>query len=293
MRRKELPDVTASSDQTTASFIGKVHQLLGTLPPSEYRLGEFVLNFPGDLASYTASELAAMVGVSNATVTRFIRRLGYDSYDDARKHAREATKEGSALFLNHAQKSSSESQAFNAQIQQIHTNISRTFEHISAHIIQSVIQAMVTAKRVYFLGTRNNHNLASYLRWQVLQSIAHTELIPGPGETLGEYAASLTSEDLLIVFDFRRSMPVVRRFTELAHHAGIPVVYITDHHSPEVLPARWLLRCETEATGPLDNHAAAITLCHLLATGVVQQSSQPGKHRLAAVEAAHDKLAEL
>lgn len=274
------------------SFIGKVKQLLDTLPPSERRLGEFVLSFPGDLAGYAASELAAMVGVSNATVTRFIRRLGYNSYDDARRHTREAGKAGSALFLNRAGNHQGV-HALQDQLALAHTNISRTFEHIAPDIIDAVILAMVNARRVCFLGTRNNHNLASYLRWQVVQTLAQTELIPGPGQTLGEYAAGLEREDLLVVFDFRRSQPVTRRFVELVHRAGVPVVYITDHHSPEVLPARWLLRCQTAATGPLDSHVAPMMLCHLLATGVVQQASQAGRRRLAAIEDAHDRLHEL
>ena len=75
------------------SFLAQIRHMRDALPPSEQRLGDFILDFPGDLASYNASELAALVEVSNATVTRFVRRLGYDSYEAARRHAR-AEREG-------------------------------------------------------------------------------------------------------------------------------------------------------------------------------------------------------
>lgn len=49
---------------------------MNELPATERRLAEFVLDFPGDLASYTGAELAELASVSKATVSRFVRRLG-------------------------------------------------------------------------------------------------------------------------------------------------------------------------------------------------------------------------
>jgi DNA-binding MurR/RpiR family transcriptional regulator len=70
------------------SFLSRVRHTLPDLPQAERKLGELVRDFPGELASYSASELAGLADVSNATVSRFVRRLGYASYDDARRHAR-------------------------------------------------------------------------------------------------------------------------------------------------------------------------------------------------------------
>ena len=43
----------------------------------ERRLADVVLNFPGDLAGYTATELATISEVSNTAGSRFVRRLGF------------------------------------------------------------------------------------------------------------------------------------------------------------------------------------------------------------------------
>lgn len=53
------------------SFLYRVRQALPDLRPAEKRLGEFVCDFPGELASYSAQELAALAHVSKATVTRW------------------------------------------------------------------------------------------------------------------------------------------------------------------------------------------------------------------------------
>ena len=87
---------------TEKSFLTRVRDVMDELPPAEKRLGEFVCDFPGELASYSASELAALAHVSNATVTRFVQRLGYDTYEESRRHAREEKQTGSRLFLSSA-----------------------------------------------------------------------------------------------------------------------------------------------------------------------------------------------
>jgi DNA-binding MurR/RpiR family transcriptional regulator len=49
-----------------------VRQALPSLHPAERRLGDFVCDFPGELASYSGSELAQLAHVSKATVSRFV-----------------------------------------------------------------------------------------------------------------------------------------------------------------------------------------------------------------------------
>ena len=69
-----------------STFLARVRSALPSLHPAERRLGEFVCEFPGELASYDAQELARLANVSKATVSRFVRRLDYANYDEARKH---------------------------------------------------------------------------------------------------------------------------------------------------------------------------------------------------------------
>lgn len=262
------------------------------LPPSEQRLGDFILNFPGDLASYTASELAALVEVSNATVTRFVRRLGYDGYEAARRHAREERAEGSPLFLEPLREGAPEG-SIEAHVQRAQQNIAATFGALDEAMVDAIAQAIVRARGVWFLGHRNNRNFASYLRWQLAQLLPRTQVIPGAGETLGEYAADLDADDVLVVFALRRSPGLSARFAEQAIAGGTRVLYVTDPRSRAPAGAHWVVRCHSSAPGPLDNHVALMLLCDLLATRVMAQAGAAGRQRLSRVEAAHDALAEL
>ena len=274
------------------SFLAQIRHMRDALPPSEQRLGDFILDFPGDLASYNASELAALVEVSNATVTRFVRRLGYDSYEAARRHAREERAEGSPLFLPPLGRDAPEG-SIDTHVARAHQNIAATFAQVDEAMVDEIAQAIVQARAVWFLGYRNNRHFAAYLRWQLAQLLPRTQVIPGPGETLGEYAADLGAQDVLVVFALRRSMAIAARFAEQAVAAGARVLYVTDPQSRAPAGAQWVIRCHSTAPGPLDNHVALMLLCDVLATRVMAQAGAAGRQRLSRVEAAHDALAEL
>ena len=55
------------------------------MPESERRIADLILEFPGEIAAYSATELAKISGGSKAAVTRLVQRLGFASFDEARR----------------------------------------------------------------------------------------------------------------------------------------------------------------------------------------------------------------
>ena len=70
------------------------------LPRSERLLADIIIDFPGDLATHSISELVARANTSNAAATRLIKRLGYKDFREVRKQAREAKAQGSPRYLH-------------------------------------------------------------------------------------------------------------------------------------------------------------------------------------------------
>ncbi|MWB97749.1 MurR/RpiR family transcriptional regulator, partial [Agromyces seonyuensis] len=60
-----------------ATIEERVAALDGSLSPQERALAEVMLDHLSELAVYRAGELAELAGVSKATVSRFVRRLGF------------------------------------------------------------------------------------------------------------------------------------------------------------------------------------------------------------------------
>lgn len=276
----------------SSSFLARIRATLDQLPPTERRLGAFILDFPGELASYSASELAALVQVSNASVSRFVQRLGYANYEEARRHARDQRSAGSPLFLAPARSGSGAAGSIAAHLQRAQDNLAATCAALDDASLDTIAQALVAARGVFFLGLRNNRNFAAYLRWQLAQLLPRTQVIPGPGESLGEYAADLGAKDVLVVFALRRSPVLALAFAERAAQAGASVLCIADPATPVPASLRWVLRCQAAAPGPLDSHVAVMLVCELLATRAMVLAGAGGRARLAEVEAAHQALGE-
>jgi len=74
-----------------------IHDQYDKLPAGERKIADILLEYQGELAAYSATELAARAGVSKATATRLVRRLGFDDYLQMRQQAREAKRVGSPL----------------------------------------------------------------------------------------------------------------------------------------------------------------------------------------------------
>jgi DNA-binding MurR/RpiR family transcriptional regulator len=274
------------------SLIGRIRGVLDSLSVSERRLADVILDFPGNIASYSASELAKLANVSNATVTRFIRRLGYEGYDDARKSVRSEHTAGSPLFLAGADQDAPVGSQV-AHLQQGFANLEGTFRRITDQEITALAREIIKARKAWIVGYRASHGLAYYLRWQIVQVVENALLLPGAGETLAETIASMTKSDVVVVFALRRRVAVLKSFIEQAMQAGVKVALISNNPSTDRLPATWHFRCDSQAPGPLDNHVAVMALCHLLATRILEMSGAAGRRRLATIETLHEELSEL
>jgi len=275
------------------SFLARVRKALPDLHPAERRLGEFVYDFPGELASYDAQELARFANVSKATVSRFVRRLGYESYDDARRHARADQRTGSRLFMAHAEGPDGAETSLARNVEQGKLNIDRTFAAITQAELDGVAQAMLAARKVWVIGFRASHPFAAYLRWQLTQVVEDVIAIPGGGETLGEHLVSIRREDCVIMFGLRRRVAVTERILEHAGSTGAALLYVTDEGvEPEKL-ARWHFRCHTMAPGPLFNHVSVMAVCHLLVTRCIELVGGRARSRLRGIEMLNDSLNEL
>lgn len=274
------------------SFLQRIRGALHQMHPTERRLGEFVLSFPGELASYSASELARLANVSNATVSRFVQRLGYDNYDEARRHVRSEQKSGAALFRV-VSPSDEPDQILHAHLQQAHTNIDRTFGAILLQEVDAVARTMLSARRVWIIGFRTSQSFATYLHWQVLQVLENASFLPHSGQTMAEHIASMEKEDCVIAFGLRRQVREFPAILDQISRTNAKILLVTDDDLERVPQMTWHFRCQTAAAGPLYSHVAVMTLVHLLATRVMDLAGASRRRRLSAIEALHDALEEI
>ena len=263
------------------------------LPPSERVLADLILSFPGELASYSASELTKLAKVSNATATRLFQRLGYASYDEARQDARGAQRWGSPRYLNSpALEGRALAEATQSHIACEVANLQATFAALPVDL-ESIVAALAEAPRVFCLGFRKSHMLASYMRWTLIQVRRNVCLLPAAGETLSEYISEIDRGDVLVAIGLRRRTPGFRLAAKAAHVSGAKVLLITDTTAgPLTDLGTWNIACEGRSTSAFDSDISAMSIIHFLGFCVTDRLGAAGRDRMRAIEALHDEFEE-
>jgi len=293
MQKRHVSDDRLAADAKQPSLQVRIQEHYGELPESERKLANLILDFPGEIAAYSATELAGLAGASKAAVTRLTRRLGYQSFEEARVAARDARTWGSPVYL--LSKDGAEegyAERIEHHVDRDYANIVRTFKDLDESTLEAIVDALATASRVWLLGYRNSYFLAGYARWQFIQVRENVHLLPVAGETIAEYMAELRPDDVLFVLGFRRRVPEVRQAMATAARNGIRVVFITDPTARPNRFATWTITCEVRGKDPFDGYVSAISMLHFLSVALVKRMGQVGREHLTRIERLHEEFDE-
>lgn len=263
------------------------------LPLGERKIADILLEIQGEMASYSATELAARAGVSKATATRLVRRLGFDDYLQMRQQARESGRSGSPLAALPGL--SGQSGRLGAHLEHDVTCLVQTLEGMSADHVRRAIEILTAAHRIWVIGFRNSHVLARYAHELLVQVKPDVRLLPAPGQTLAEELSALHDRDAVLVLGFRRRPPILARVLRAASRAGAPVVLLADPSigGGEELLAQVTLRCFSRGASLFDSYVAPISLLNYLCAGVATALDESAQARLRRTEQLHEELAEL
>lgn len=274
------------------AFLSRVKTALPDLHRAERKLGCFLLDFPGDLAAYDAQELARLSGVSKSTVSRFVRRLGFSSYESARRAARDERQRGSRHFLAHAESVPPEHQLSTSLREEVE-NVTKTFERIDAGDLDALAVAIVAAPKVWIVGYRISHSFASYVYWQLVKVVPNAALIPQAGESLGEHFAAMQPDDLVIWIALRQRMGNTDAALSQLARLGLSTALISDDGIDIDSRVRWHFRCRIETSSPQFNHASVTSLCHQIVTRATLRAGLDGRTRLRRIDDFNRDLGEV
>ncbi|MCR6030601.1 SIS domain-containing protein [Nocardioides sp. zg-579] len=256
----------------------------GSLSPQERKAAATLLEHLDDLATYRAAELAALAGVSKATMSRLFRSLGFADFDEVREHLRALRSageprrvDGSPDLAVHA---AAEGDAIARAVHQ--------------PALREAARVLGSARRLLVVGWRNSHPVALHLRQQLVQARPAVALAPLPGQVMGEELADLGPGDGVVVLGFRRRPRGFAELLDAARATGAAVVLVAD---PTALPLAervdvWV-ECPVQSGLAFDSYAAAMSVVSVLADAVLSARGRPARDRVGAISRTYDLLGEV
>jgi len=272
---------------------GLIREAYETLSPADCRLADLILNFPGELPSYSASELARMALTSKAAVSRFVRRLGFANYEEMRRRAREELESGTPVYLIGQGPPGNAVDLLDRHAKAAAENIKQTAAAVDRVDFAALIDRIATARQVWIAGFRHGFAIANYLRWSLAHTRSDVRLLPAAGDTFGEHLVDLGPDDVLVVVALRRRVPAIAALTKLAAQAGAPVAVITDPGMIDTQHITWTLRIFSQTRGPVDDHASVLMIAHAITEHVIARLGPLARDRFARIDGIHEALEEL
>lgn len=192
---------------------------------AEQKIATYLIRHRDAIPFETASSLSGKVGVSPMTVSRFMRRIGYQGIAGLK----EALHTDSGWQRVYASRSATDgdswvSRSLNAEIRSlknVHSMVDSTEWH-------SVIRKIVTAKSVVIPSIRQTAPMATVLVHHLQQVRANVRLADGSDGAYIDALLDAGFSDCLILIDFERYFRNFRKLAEEAAHRKIAFVMITD-----------------------------------------------------------------
>lgn len=270
----------------------RIHEAFSGLPDGERRIAETVLHDPAELAVATASELAQQAGVSNATVSRFFRRLGYSNFEAARQEARRMRATGSPLYTG--RKAQQAADPISDLVAQEAALIEATLSRLNPLTLREIGEAIASAARIRTLGYRNSHFLSQYITAQLAQMRPGVSPLLLPGQTRAEGIAALEEGDLAIIVGLRRRPRDFTETVEAIAARGVKIVLLADQTVREApAMATWTLDCVVDTPQFADSYVGAMSVLRLMTIEASRALGDRGQKHLERVEDLRGEMDEL
>ncbi len=258
----------------------RINAVDGVLTRSETVLAQWLRLNEAALAMETGATIAAKTGLSEITVSRFLRRLGYKGITALKEDLRDGASArlgGSDLYLR-------------LMDSELGTLIRRDAEavlaignQIARPEWQEAVAAIHAADEVFVTGFQTVKGAAEDFSRRLAIIRPGVRFLAAHESGLAEWITAPAAQDCLILID---TVPYAREaeaIVRLARRSGMAVVVITEElntwaaaHTPFVFFVVNEVRAYVESSGPL------VSLLSVLIHAVAAQSPETAKARLAA-----------
>lgn len=209
----------------------KMTEAMTTGSKAERALAGHILSSTEDIPFETAASLGAKVGVSEATVGRFCRSLGFKSFKDLKDKLKGDLGGTPWLVSDRLQElrdtARDDRDHMMSGLELEIAALVRIYEFARTAEWQTVVRRLRASEAVFVAGFQTERGLAQYFANQLQYLRDRVTLMDLAGGNFSELLAS-NAEACLVIFEARRYSRLSKVLTQEARSRGIPVTLVTD-----------------------------------------------------------------
>ncbi|MCL7999724.1 MurR/RpiR family transcriptional regulator [Brucella sp. 21LCYQ03] len=223
----------------------RLRKMTEQLTASERKIAQAILADYPFSGLLPIQELAERTGVSSASITRFVLKIGGGGYQDFQRQLIGELKEGNQSPLDlKIRQSPAEAEFLVDYASRLKIILGEMSETISQEQFDQVCRLIAdTSRNVFLLGGRVSNTLAAFLSIHLRQIRSQIYHIPDNPEYWPEHILRMRKKDIIILFDFRRYQSNLAALAEMiSRKRQATIILITDkwmspiaRHSNEII----------------------------------------------------------
>lgn len=195
------------------------------LSHGQKKVADFIYKHLASLPFLTEQDIAEQAGVSNATVSRFWKAVGFNNLKHFKNHLKSEQENTPVVKMKGKMEKIADYDIINEMIQMEMRNLAETLDSISKSDFNEAVSRIIKAEQIFLYGSGPSQSLCELLQFRLNRFGYRIRQIKG-GRELFESAANIQKPDLLIVF--ANSSPEAKLLLGFAKEAECPSVLVTD-----------------------------------------------------------------
>ena len=257
-----------------ADIIKLIRDAYPGLSSAKKTVASYFLNHYTALQFSTVTELAEEIGVSDTTIINLCADLGFGGFSSFKRAVRADLQQETAISISPTNQEDSRETMVSELAATVIKELQATYsDYNNLATIAESAELMAKAKTIYAIGFWSFSALAKEFCLSLRREGWKAEAIyPDMGDYIDK-VLQITSEDVVIAYDFSLYINSMMEICEILHKQQVPIILVTDMGPCPCLPYATLsLHCKGKAFFSLGS-----TISHLLCSLSVKLKPQP-KH---------------
>lgn len=270
-----------------------------TLTRTDAEIAEYILAHLSTIGFQTSTTMAEEIGVSDTSVIRFIRKLGFKGYADFRSEMNART----ARQIDRAQPDLTPGEKYLRTLEHLGSsslisdvsqytlnNLQKSYAQLDQGTVEQIVDILLSSDRKYIAGFRGTACCAQYMASKLLFLTPHVVPILHADATAVENLLDITERDCLFLYSFPRYSEIARPLMEIARESGAKVILMTDRQtSPLANKADVVVTAQVDGLGFTNSYVAPLSLSEVILLSVSGRRDVTDSKRFNRIDSVMDR----
>jgi DNA-binding MurR/RpiR family transcriptional regulator len=271
------------------------------LTKKERLIGEFILDHFSEACFITSTEIAKRLHISDSSVIRFTKTLGYSGYMDFQRSIRKAYTERINSVPDYITIPSERLRQSVDGLEQkdiLETSFSNVMKNLESCIgfndvidFEKAAEAIVHSKRKFIVTSRADSGVGDLLLLPLKHMLSDVYETAHPALNVIDHLCDITEQDCIIMISFPRYSRLDFLAVQMAYEAGAKVILITDKaSSPLARYATQILLVSVDSNAFFNSYVAVVFVAELLCAFISRRMGYATGEKLELIDRYISKL---